>query len=67
MPVMGTPMMGQVPLTGVQATTGMSAMMPTQPMHSSPAMSMTSHQQTTLSHQANGGNKQVPLDPFGAL
>ncbi|XP_037953499.1 phosphatidylinositol-binding clathrin assembly protein LAP isoform X21 [Teleopsis dalmanni] len=64
MPVMGAPMMGQAPLTGVQPT--MAPMMTAPTMHSSPAMTMqtTTHMQGM---QPNGANKNVPLDPFGAL
>ncbi|XP_053961904.1 phosphatidylinositol-binding clathrin assembly protein LAP isoform X8 [Anastrepha ludens] len=63
MPVMGQPMMGQAPLTGVQPT--MAPMMAAAPqaLHSS-AITM---QPQSLQQQPNGGNKAAPLDPFGVL
>uniref|UniRef100_W8BHR6 Phosphatidylinositol-binding clathrin assembly protein LAP n=1 Tax=Ceratitis capitata TaxID=7213 RepID=W8BHR6_CERCA len=62
MPVMGQPMMGQAPLTGVQPT--MAPMMAAAPqsLHSS-AITMQPLQQ----QQHNGGSKGAPLDPFGVL
>ncbi|XP_036321781.1 phosphatidylinositol-binding clathrin assembly protein LAP [Rhagoletis pomonella] len=60
MPVMGQPMLGQAPLTGVQPTM-MTAAPPT--LHSS-AITM---QPQSLHQQPNGGNKGAPLDPFGVL
>ncbi|XP_061396992.1 phosphatidylinositol-binding clathrin assembly protein LAP isoform X2 [Musca vetustissima] len=67
MPVMGQPMMGQAPLTGVPPTMTAAPMM----MPSNPAglMQATQQQQPVMQTmmQTNGGNKSVPLDPFGAL
>uniref|UniRef100_A0A1I8MCD2 Uncharacterized protein n=1 Tax=Musca domestica TaxID=7370 RepID=A0A1I8MCD2_MUSDO len=68
MPVMGQPMMGQAPLTGVPPTMTAAPMM----MPSNPAglMQATQQQQPVMQAtmmQTNGGNKSVPLDPFGAL
>ncbi|XP_073827782.1 phosphatidylinositol-binding clathrin assembly protein lap isoform X28 [Musca autumnalis] len=66
MPVMGQPMMGQAPLTGVPPTMTAAPMM----MPSNPAGLMQATQQQPVMQtmmQTNGGNKGVPLDPFGAL
>uniref|UniRef100_A0A1A9WFM9 ENTH domain-containing protein n=1 Tax=Glossina brevipalpis TaxID=37001 RepID=A0A1A9WFM9_9MUSC len=62
MPVMGQPMMGQAPLTGVVPPTMAAPIM--MPNNSNPSSSAQTMQSIM---QANGGNKTVPLDPFGAL
>ncbi|XP_075146157.1 phosphatidylinositol-binding clathrin assembly protein lap isoform X11 [Haematobia irritans] len=63
MPVMGQPMMGQAPLTGVpQTMTAAPMVMQT----NNAAMGLMQTNQTPMM-QTNGGNKSVPLDPFGAL
>ncbi|XP_067615299.1 phosphatidylinositol-binding clathrin assembly protein LAP isoform X4 [Eurosta solidaginis] len=63
MPVMGQPMMGQAPLTGVQPT--MPPMMPAAPqtIHSN---AITMQPQSIQQQQTNGGNKGA-IDPFGVL
>ncbi|XP_013108960.1 phosphatidylinositol-binding clathrin assembly protein LAP isoform X8 [Stomoxys calcitrans] len=63
MPVMGQPMMGQAPLTGVpQTMTAAPMVMQT----NAAAVGLMQTNQTPMM-QTNGGNKSVPLDPFGAL
>ncbi|XP_054088857.1 phosphatidylinositol-binding clathrin assembly protein LAP isoform X14 [Zeugodacus cucurbitae] len=64
MPVMGQPMMGQAPLTGVQPT--MAPMMAAAPqaLHSS---AITMQPQSIHQQQHNGSNKGAPPDPFGVL
>nr|XP_036229614.1 phosphatidylinositol-binding clathrin assembly protein LAP isoform X24 [Bactrocera oleae] len=64
MPVMGQPMMGQAPLTGVQPT--MAPMMAAAPqaLHSS---AITMQPQSIHQQQHNGSNKGALPDPFGVL
>ncbi|XP_018801194.1 PREDICTED: phosphatidylinositol-binding clathrin assembly protein LAP isoform X9 [Bactrocera latifrons] len=66
MPVMGQPMMGQAPLTGVQPT--MAPMMTAAPqaLHSS-AITMQPQSIHHQPQQHNGSNKGAPPDPFGVL
>ncbi|XP_049304814.1 phosphatidylinositol-binding clathrin assembly protein LAP isoform X21 [Bactrocera dorsalis] len=66
MPVMGQPMMGQAPLTGVQPT--MAPMMAAAPqaLHSS-AITMQPQSIHHQPQQHNGSNKGAPPDPFGVL
>lgn len=67
--MMGQPMMGQAPLTGVPPTmTAAPMVMQTNPAAAAGLMQATQSQVTMQAMmQTNGGNKSVPLDPFGAL
>uniref|UniRef100_A0A1A9Z6K5 Uncharacterized protein n=1 Tax=Glossina pallidipes TaxID=7398 RepID=A0A1A9Z6K5_GLOPL len=67
MPVMGQPMMGQAPLTGVVPPTMTTPLMVPSNSNVSSSGVITSTQTIQNMMQANGGNKTVPLDPFGAL
>lgn len=68
---MGQPMMGQAPLTGVPPTMTAAPMtMQTNPAAAANVGYMQNAQipqQMQTMMQTNGGNKSVPLDPFGAL